>query len=155
MQFTINNFKAASAQSCRTVSPHVIISESMRQYTSGFISDTEIYELVNAPSSDGWAVNKEGFDIRNPSKGVYAMLHSSPVTMNSERCRLYYLLMQSKLLEINNAVCYLIETHSAIPKDEVWKITLDGKPYSHRRIRRISAREFCRQILAETVITGG
>ncbi len=42
MQFTRNNFKAASAQSCRTVSPHVIISESMRQYTSGFISDTEI-----------------------------------------------------------------------------------------------------------------
>ncbi|MDE5902361.1 MAG: Eco47II family restriction endonuclease [Muribaculaceae bacterium] len=119
----------------------------MRQYRLGVISDTDIYEYVKTSSIGGWTINNEGFDIANPSKGVYAILQHSPVTMNSERCRLHYLLMQSKLLEDRHALCYLIDMNANTPKDEVWKITLEGKSYSHNRIRRISAEGFCRSIL--------
>lgn len=50
--------------------------------------------------------------------------------------------MQGKLLEDDQAVCYLVEVISKKSKDEPWKITLDGQPRFHRNIRRMSIDRF-------------
>ena len=50
--------------------------------------------------------------------------------------------MQAKLLDDDQAICYLVEAISAKSKDDTWRITLDKKPRSHNRIRRMSMDKF-------------
>lgn len=62
--------------------------------------------------------------------------------MNAASSQKTYMKMQSKLLEDDEATCYLVETISKKSKDEVWKISLDGQSRSHKRIRRMSMDKF-------------
>ena len=63
-------------------------------------------------------------------------------TMNAASSQKTYMKMQSRLLEDDEATCYLVEAISKKSKDETWKISIDGKTCSHKRIRRMSMDKF-------------
>lgn len=89
-----------------------------------------------------WTVPKSGFDVENPQKHLFAEIKNKHNTMNSSSSQKTYMKMQNKLLEDDEAVCYLVEVISKDSKDEIWKMMLDGKKCSHKRIRRISIDRF-------------
>lgn len=62
--------------------------------------------------------------------------------MNSAAAQKTYLKMQSKLLEDDKAVCYLVEVIAKCSQNISWATMVDGKKFSHERIRRISMDQF-------------
>lgn len=57
--------------------------------------------------------------------------------------------MQSKLLDDDNATCYLVEVISRHSKDEPWKITLDKRQHCHKKIRRMSMDKFYEMVFGD------
>lgn len=91
---------------------------------------------------NGWIVPKEGFDVENNNLHIYAELKNKHNTMNSASSQKTYMKMQAKLLDDDQAVCYLVEVISKKSKDETWTISLDKKVRSHNKIRRMSMDKF-------------
>lgn len=93
-------------------------------------------------AGNGWQVPKKGFDLENKRLHIFVELKNKHNTMNSASAQKTYINMQHKLLEDDEAVCYLVEVISKRSKDEAWKITLDEKACKHNRIRRMSMDRF-------------
>lgn len=79
-------------------------------------------------AGNGWVVPPQGFDVENDSLHIYAELKNKHNTMNSASSQKTYMKMQAKLLDDDQAVCYLVEAISTKSKDDTWRITLDKKP---------------------------
>lgn len=93
-------------------------------------------------AGNGWNVPKEGFDVENKERHIFVELKNKHDTMNSASFRKTYIKMQAKLLDDDQATCYLVETIAKKSKDEPWRITLGQKERSHNRIRRMSMDKF-------------
>lgn len=93
-------------------------------------------------AGNGWVVPKEGFDVENDDLHIYVELKNKHNTMNSASSQKTYMKMQAKLLDDDQATCYLVEAISTKSKDDTWRITLDKRPRSHNRIRRMSMDKF-------------
>lgn len=93
-------------------------------------------------AGNGWVVPSEGFDVINDERHIYAELKNKHNTMNSASSQKTYIKMQSKILDDDQAVCYLVEAISKKSQDDVWKISIDKMPKAHRNIRRISMDKF-------------
>ena len=93
-------------------------------------------------AGNGWVVPKQGFDVENDKLHIYAELKNKHNTMNSASSQKTYMKMQAKLLDDDQATCYLVEVISTKSKDETWRISLDKRPRSHKRIRRMSMDKF-------------
>ncbi len=93
-------------------------------------------------AGNGWSVPKEGFDVENNKLHIYVEIKNKHNTMNSSSAQKTYMKMQGKLLDDDEATCYLVETIAKRSKDETWKITLDKQPRSHKKIRRMSMDKF-------------
>ena len=50
--------------------------------------------------------------------------------------------MQGKLLDDDEATCYLVEVISKRSRDDAWRVSLDGKSREHKKIRRMSMDKF-------------
>lgn len=100
------------------------------------------HQYIFKYAKNGWIVPKQGFDVENPEKHIFAELKNKHNTMNSASSQKTYLKMQAKLLEDDEAVCYLVEAISKKSQDEKWKITVDKEARSHKKIRRISMDKF-------------
>lgn len=93
-------------------------------------------------AGNGWTVPKEGFDVENKKLHIYVEMKNKHNTMNAASSQKTYMKMQAKLLEDDEATCLLVETIAKKSKDETWKISIDKKPCSHKRIRRMSMDKF-------------
>ena len=93
-------------------------------------------------AGNGWFVPEQGFDVENDDLHIYAELKNKHNTMNSASSQKTYMKMQAKLLDDDRATCYLVEVISTKSKDDTWRITLDKRPRSHNRIRRMSIDKF-------------
>lgn len=93
-------------------------------------------------AGNGWTVPAEGFDVENDHLHIYVEIKNKHNTMNSASSQKTYIKMQEKLLDDDQAICYLVEAISLKSKDEKWKITLDKKQKGHERIRRMSMDKF-------------
>lgn len=93
-------------------------------------------------AGNGWFVPPQGFDVENNDLHIYVELKNKHNTMNSASSQKTYMKMQAKLLDDDQATCYLVEAISIKSKDETWKISLDKRPRSHNRIRRMSMDKF-------------
>lgn len=93
-------------------------------------------------AGNGWSVPKEGFDVENERLHIYVEMKNKHNTMNAASSQKTYMKMQAKLLEDDEATCYLVEAIAKKSKDETWKISIDKKPCSHKRIRRMSMDKF-------------
>lgn len=98
----------------------------------------------------GWVVPKQGFDVENDELHVYVELKNKHNTMNSASSQKTYMKMQSKLLEDDEATCYLVEVISKRSRDDVWKISIDRKPCAHKRIRRMSMDKFYELVFGDS-----
>lgn len=101
-------------------------------------------------AGNGWFVPKEGFDVENPNLHIFAELKNKHNTMNSASSQKTYMKMQGKLLEDDQATCYLVEAISKRSRDDAWKITLDKNQRSHNRIRRMSMDRFYGLVFGDT-----
>lgn len=93
-------------------------------------------------AGNGWTVPDEGFDVENHELHIYVEMKNKHNTMNSASSQKTYMKMQSQLLDDDEATCYLVEAISKKSKDETWKISIDKRTCSHRRIRRMSMDKF-------------
>lgn len=93
-------------------------------------------------AGNGWTVPAQGFDVENEERHIFAELKNKHNTMNSASSQKTYMKMQAKLLDDDQATCILVEAISTKSKDDIWRITLDKKPRSHNRIRRMSMDKF-------------
>lgn len=89
-------------------------------------------------AGNNWIVPKEGFDVENNELHIFIELKNKHNTMNSASSQKTYMKMQAKLLDDDQATCYLVEAISKKSKDDTWKISLDKHPRAHNRIRRMS-----------------
>lgn len=93
-------------------------------------------------ASNGWVVPSAGFDVENDKLHIYVEMKNKHNTMNSASSQRTYMKMQSKLLEDDEATCYLVEAISKRSQDEAWRVSLDGKSHVHKKIRRMSLDKF-------------
>lgn len=93
-------------------------------------------------AGNGWIVPAVGFDVENNERHIYVEMKNKHNTMNSASSQKTYMKMQGKLLEDDEAVCYLVEVISKSSRDDAWRISLDGKSHEHKKIRRISMDRF-------------
>lgn len=100
-------------------------------------------------AGNGWTVPKEGFDVENDRLHIYAELKNKHNTMNSSSAQKTYMKMQAKLLDDDQATCYLVEAISKKSKDETWNITLDKRSRSHKGIRRMSMDKFYQLVFGD------
>lgn len=101
-------------------------------------------------AGNGWVVPSQGFDVENDEKHIYVELKNKHNTMNSASSQKTYMKMQAKLLDDDQATCYLVEVISTKSKDETWRITLDKRPRSHNRIRRMSMDKFYELVFGDS-----
>lgn len=93
-------------------------------------------------AGNGWNVPIAGFDVINDELHIYAELKNKHNTMNSASSQKTYMKMQEKLLQDDRAVCMLVEVIAKKSQNVKWTTTVDGKVFSHDRIRRISIDKF-------------
>lgn len=101
-------------------------------------------------AGNGWEVPSQGFDVENDDRHIYVELKNKHNTMNAASSQKTYMKMQAKLLEDDQATCYLVEVISTKSKDDIWRITLDKKPCSHKRIRRMSMDKFYELVFGDS-----
>ncbi len=107
-------------------------------------------QLFNYAGED-WIVPKAGFDVENHSRHIFVEMKNKHNTMNSASAQKTYMKMQNKLLEDDQATCYLVEVISTRSKDEPWKVSIDGRPYQHNRIRRMSMDKFYELVFGDRI----
>ena len=73
---------------------------------------------------------------------IYVEMKNKHNTMNSASSQKTYIKMQSKILEDDKAMCYLVEAIAAKSQDIPWATKVDGKNFKHDRIHRISIDKF-------------
>ncbi|MCM1520906.1 MAG: Eco47II family restriction endonuclease [Lachnoclostridium sp.] len=93
-------------------------------------------------AKNGWMVPASGFDVENNELHIYVEMKNKHNTMNSASSQKTYMKMQHKLLEDDEATCYLVEAISKHSRDDAWKISLDGITHEHKKIRRMSMDKF-------------
>lgn len=93
-------------------------------------------------AGNGWVVPEVGFDVENDGLHIYVEIKNKHNTMNSSSSQKTYMKMQGKLLDDDEAICYLVEVISKRSRDDAWRISLDGHPREHRKIRRMSMDKF-------------
>lgn len=93
-------------------------------------------------AGNGWVVPTTGFDVENDNLHIFVEMKNKHNTMNSSSSQKTYLRMQGKLLDDDEATCYLVEVISKRSRDDAWRITVDGKSREHKKIRRMSIDNF-------------
>ena len=93
-------------------------------------------------AGNGWVVPSAGFDVENDELHIYVEMKNKHNTMNSASSQKTYMKMQGKLLDDDEATCYLVEIISKRSRDDAWKVSLDGKPREHKKLRRMSIDKF-------------
>lgn len=93
-------------------------------------------------AGNGWVVPSAGFDVQNDKLHIYVEIKNKHNTMNSASSQKTYMKMQGKLLDDDEATCYLVEVISKRSCDDAWRVSLDGRPREHKKIRRMSMDKF-------------
>ena len=90
----------------------------------------------------GWAVPKVGYDIVNAKLSYFVEMKNKHNTMNSSSSQKTFMRMQNTLLSKPKATCLLVEVIATQSQDVPWKVSLDGKSMTNKRIRRVSIDKF-------------
>ena len=90
-------------------------------------------------------VPAHGFDVIVTQKDgtkIYVEMKNKHNTMNSSSGQKTYIGMQNQILNYPKDMCFLVETIARRSQDIVWRCSVNGKPVSHERIRRVSMDKF-------------
>lgn len=99
----------------------------------------------------GWDIiyeNKKGINIDDDNKvyTIYVEMKNKHNTMNSSSSVKTYTKMQSALLENDSCACFLVEAIAKKSQNIPWKVTIDHKKVSHKKIRRVSLDQFLKLV---------
>ena len=100
-------------------------------------------------AGNGWEVPVTGFDVINEKQHIYAELTNKHNTMNSASSQKTYMKMQNKLLQDDRAICMLVEVIAKKSQNIKWSTTVDGIPFSHECIRRVSIDKFYETVFGD------
>ena len=121
----------------------IIEAECIRQIDKGNTNHIGYFhQNLFRYAGNGWEVPEAGFDVVNEEKHIYCELKNKHNTMNAASSAKTYMKMQSKLLEDDKAVCYLVEVIAKKSDNDIWGERVDGHTYKHERIRRVSMDKF-------------
>lgn len=101
-------------------------------------------------AGNGWKVPVSGFDVENDDLHIYVEMKNKHNTMNSASSQKTYMKMQGKLLDDDQATCYLVEVLSKRSRNDAWRISLDGKSREHKMIRRMSMDKFYELVFGDS-----
>ncbi|WP_297485301.1 Eco47II family restriction endonuclease, partial [Sulfurimonas sp.] len=134
----------------------IIESESIRQMDKsnsnniGYFQQNIFKYIYNQNTRQtNWSVPKQGFDIVNDIDKIYVEMKNKHNTMNSSSSQKTYMRMSSKLNNMPEATCMLVEVIAKNSQNIPWKISLDGEPISHNNIRRVSIDKFYEIVTGE------
>jgi len=134
----------------------IIESESIRQMEKsnsnniGYFQQNIFKYIYNQNTQQtNWSVPKQGFDIVNDIDKIYVEMKNKHNTMNSSSSQKTYMRMSSKLNNMPEATCMLVEVIAKNSQNLPWKISLDGEPISHDNIRRVSIDKFYEIVTGE------
>ncbi len=91
---------------------------------------------------DSWSVPQQGFDVINEEQKIYVEMKNKHNTMNSASSQKTYIKMQHEILHGADVTCMLVEVIAKKSQNIPWKISIDGVPYEHENIRKVSIDEF-------------
>lgn len=120
----------------------IVNAELMRQQDKSVNNVIGSFHQNMLSKIAGCVAPKAGFDIEVPDKHIFAELKNKHNTMNSASSQKTYISMQQKLLEDDEAICYLVEVIAKCSQDIEWRISLNGQSHKHKKIRRISVDRF-------------
>ena len=83
-----------------------------------------------------------GFDIKAKDDTLFADIKNKHNTMNSSSSQKTYMRMMDTLLKTPSATCLLVEIIATNSQNNIWKMSLDGIPFSNNSIRRVSIDKF-------------
>ncbi|RLA72349.1 MAG: Eco47II family restriction endonuclease [Epsilonproteobacteria bacterium] len=89
-----------------------------------------------------WKVPSQGFDLINEQRKIYVEIKNKHNTMNSASSQKTYIVMQNKILRGADITCMLVEVIAKKSQNIPWQISIDGEPYAHDNIRRVSMDRF-------------
>ncbi len=93
-------------------------------------------------AGNGWVVPASGFDVINDDRHIFAEVKNKHNTMNAASSQRTYMKMQAKILSDSKATCMLVEVIAKKSRNAPWEIQLNGQPYAHEKIRRLSMDRF-------------
>ena len=70
--------------------------------------------------------------------------------MNSASAQRTYIKMQNKILEDDQATCILVEVIAKHSQNIKWKASIDNRPMSHNKIRRMSMDKFYELVFGDS-----
>ncbi len=134
----------------------IIESESIRQMDKSnsnnigyFQQNIFKYIYHKDTKKTKWSIPKKGFDIVNEIDKIYVEMKNKHNTMNSSSSQKTYMRMSSKINNIPEATCMLVEVIAKKSQNIPWQISLDGEPICHKKIRRVSIDKFYELVTGE------
>lgn len=97
----------------------------------------------------GWDVPVAGFDVENNERHIFVELKNKHNTMNSASSQRTYLKMQNKILQDDQAQCFLVEVIAKKSQNIKWVVSLNGQQFAHDRIRRMSIDRFYEMVFGQ------
>lgn len=86
-----------------------------------------------------------GFDVivtQDDGTKIYVEMKNKHNTMNSSSGQKTYIGMQNQILNNPKDMCFLVETIAKHSQNNVWRCSVNNKPVSHDKIRRLSIDKF-------------
>ncbi len=121
----------------------IIEAECIRQIDKGNTNHIGYFhQNIFRYAGKGWEVPDAGFDVINKERHIFCELKNKHNTMNDASSQKTYMKMQAQLLKDDKAVCMLVETIAKKSGNEPWHARVDGVPFEHNRIRRVSMDKF-------------
>ena len=96
-----------------------------------------------------WEVPLQGFDLINHNENIFVEMKNKHNTMNSASSQKTYMKMQSMLIQNAHNRCLLVEIIAKKSQNIPWKISIDGEPFEHEYIRRVSIDKFYEMVTGE------
>lgn len=134
----------------------IIDSESIRQMDKtnsnniGYFQQNIFKYIYNKHTQKtNWSVPDKGFDIISDVDKIYVEMKNKHNTMNSSSSQKTYTRMSSKINNMPEATCMLVEVIAKNSQNIPWQISLDGESISHNNIRRVSIDKFYEIVTGE------
>jgi hypothetical protein len=98
-------------------------------------------EILNG--IDGYEMGKHsGYDIKSTDNTLFAELKNKHNTMNSSSAESVFQKLEKFATMYPSATCYQVQIWSTKSFNELWEGSLNGKNYSHPRVKKISGDQF-------------
>jgi len=122
----------------------IIESESLRQIDKSNTNHIGYFHqnIFRYIGGKKWTVPEKGFDIVNLEEKIFVEMKNKHNTMNSSSSQKTYMRMSSKINNVPDATCMLVEVIAKNSQNIPWQISLDGESIFHDKIRRVSIDKF-------------